>query len=53
MSNQIKIFVYGSCHFSGKNENDDAVGNGSYAFVITENVNTFVTKTINAKSPSS
>lgn len=35
MSNQVKIFVYGSCHFSELLDGDEAVGNGGYGVVIT------------------
>jgi ribonuclease HI len=37
MTEQIKIYVYGSCHFSERLDNDDAVGNGGYGIVITSN----------------
>jgi ribonuclease HI len=37
MTKEIKIYVYGSCHFSERLENDDAVGTGGYGIVITEN----------------
>src|SRR5258705_14008881 len=37
MKNQIKIYVYGSCHFSERLDNDEAVGNGGYGVVITSN----------------
>lgn len=37
MSNQVKIYVYGSCHFSERLESDEAVGNGGYGIVITSN----------------
>jgi len=37
MRNQIKLFVSGSCHFSGHLENDEAMGNGGYGVVITSN----------------
>ena len=35
MPEEVKIYVYGSCHFSERLENDDAVGNGGYGIVIT------------------
>ena len=37
MTNRIKIYVYGSCHFSERLDNDEAVGNGGYGIVITSN----------------
>lgn len=37
MTAELKIFVYGSCHFSERLDNDDAVGNGGYGIVITSN----------------
>jgi ribonuclease HI len=37
MTEQIKIYVYGSCHFSDRLDNDDVVGNGGYGIVITSN----------------
>ena len=37
MTEQIKIYVYGSCHFSERLDNDDAVGNGGYGIIITSN----------------
>jgi hypothetical protein len=37
MTNQVKIYVYGSCHFSGRLDTDEAVGNGGYGIVITSN----------------
>lgn len=37
MTEQLKIYVYGSCHFSERLNNDDAVGNGGYGIVITSN----------------
>lgn len=37
MRNQIKLFVSGSCHFSGHLENDEAIGSGGYGVVITSN----------------
>jgi ribonuclease HI len=35
MTEELKIYVYGSCHFSERLDNDDAVGNGGYGIVIT------------------
>lgn len=37
MTNQIEIYVYGSCHFSERLDSDEAVGNGGYGIVITSN----------------
>lgn len=37
MTNQIKIYVYGSCHFSERLDSDETVGNGGYGIVITSN----------------
>jgi ribonuclease HI len=37
MSNQVIIYVYGSCHFSERTEGDEAVGNGGYGVVISSN----------------
>jgi ribonuclease HI len=37
MTNQVKIYVYGSCHFSERLDSDEAVGNGGYGIVITSN----------------
>lgn len=37
MTNQVKIYVYGSCHFSERLESDEAVGNGGYGIVINAN----------------
>jgi ribonuclease HI len=37
MTKEIKIYVYGSCHFSERLENDDAVGTGGYGVVICLN----------------
>lgn len=37
MTNRVDIYVYGSCHFSGRLDNDEAVGNGGYGIVITSN----------------
>jgi ribonuclease HI len=35
MTEEFKIYVYASCHFSERLESDDAVGNGGYGVVIT------------------
>jgi len=37
MTEEIRIYVYGSCHFSERLENDDAVGTGGYGIVISSN----------------
>lgn len=37
MINQVKIYVYGSCHFSEWLDGEEAVGNGGYGIVITSN----------------
>lgn len=37
MPDQIKIYIYASCHFSERLDNDEAVGNGGYGVVITSN----------------
>lgn len=37
MSEEIKIYVYGSCHFSERLDNDEAVGIGGYGIVISSN----------------
>ncbi|MBK6937539.1 MAG: hypothetical protein IPH18_12115 [Chitinophagaceae bacterium] len=37
MKNEVKIYVYGSCHFSERLDSDEAVGNGGYGIVITSN----------------
>ena len=37
MTNQVKIYVYGSCRFTERLYNDEAVGNGGYGIVITTN----------------
>ena len=37
MTKQVKIYVYGSCHFSERLDSDEAVGNGGYGIVITAN----------------
>jgi ribonuclease HI len=37
MKEEVKIFVYGSCHFSERLDSDEAVGNGGYGVVISVN----------------
>ncbi|MBS1663515.1 MAG: hypothetical protein JST68_20910 [Bacteroidetes bacterium] len=37
MACEIKIYVYGSCHFSELLDNDESVGTGGYGVVITSN----------------
>lgn len=37
MTKQVKIYVYGSCHFSERLDSDEVVGNGGYGVVITVN----------------
>jgi ribonuclease HI len=37
MTDVIKIFVYGSCHFSERLDSDEVVGNGGYGVVINVN----------------
>lgn len=37
MKNEVKIFVYGSCHFSERLDSDEAVGNGGYGVVLCTN----------------
>ena len=37
MKDQVKIYVYGSCHFSDRINNDEPVGNGGYGIVICKN----------------
>lgn len=37
MTDEIKVYVYGSCHFSGRLDTDEAVGNGGYGVVINMN----------------
>src|SRR5579871_6550256 len=37
MTNQVKIYFYGSCHFLERLDSDEAVGNGGYGIVITLN----------------
>lgn len=37
MPDQIKIYIYGSCHFSGSVSDNDIAGNGGYGIVININ----------------
>lgn len=37
MTDEVKIFVYGSCHFSERLDIDEVVGNGGYGVVICAN----------------
>lgn len=37
MPDDIKIFVYGSCHFSERLDSDEIIGNGGYGVVINVN----------------
>ncbi|MBA2330202.1 MAG: hypothetical protein H0V91_11355 [Flavisolibacter sp.] len=37
MTEEVKIYVYSSCHISERLENDDAVGTGGYGIVISSN----------------
>lgn len=37
MTDEVKIFVYGSCHFSERLDSDEVVGNGGYGVVICVN----------------
>ena len=37
MKDDVKIFVYGSCHFSERLDSDEIVGNGGYGVVISVN----------------
>jgi ribonuclease HI len=37
MTDEVKVYVYGSCHFSGRLDTDDAVGNGGYGVVLNVN----------------
>jgi len=37
MRDEVKVYVYGSCHFSGRLDTDDAVGNGGYGVVLNVN----------------
>ncbi len=39
MRDDVKIFVYGSCHFSQLLDSDEVVGNGGYGVVVTINGN--------------
>lgn len=35
MTDKVKIFVYGSCHFSERLDSDEVIGNGGYGVVIS------------------
>jgi ribonuclease HI len=37
MTDEVKIFVYGSCHFSERLDSDEVFGNGGYGVVICVN----------------
>lgn len=37
MADEIKIFVYGSCHFSERFDSDEVFGNGGYGIIINVN----------------
>jgi ribonuclease HI len=37
MIDEVKIFIYGSCHFSKRLDGDEALGNGGYGVVICTN----------------
>lgn len=37
MTNEVTIYVYGSCHFSERLDSDETVGNGGYGIVINSN----------------
>lgn len=37
MTDEVKIYVYGSCHVSGQLDSDETVGNGGYGVVINVN----------------
>jgi ribonuclease HI len=37
MQNEVKIFVYGSCHFSEQLDSDEVIGNGGYGVIINSN----------------
>ena len=37
MTDEVKIYVYGSCHFSERLDSDEVVGNGGYGIVINTN----------------
>jgi len=37
MTDEVKIFVYGSCHFSERLDSDEVVGNGGYGVVVCAN----------------
>jgi ribonuclease HI len=37
MTDEVKIFVYGSCHFLERLDNDQVVGNGGYGVIVNIN----------------
>jgi ribonuclease HI len=37
MADDVKIFVYGSCHFSERLDSNEVIGNGGYGVVIDVN----------------
>lgn len=37
MTDEVKLFVFSSCHFSERLDSDEAVGNGGYGVVICVN----------------
>lgn len=37
MKNRVTIYVFGSCHYTGRSDSDDAIGNGGYGAVIIVN----------------
>lgn len=37
MTDDVKIFVYGSCHLSEQFDSDEVIGNGGYGVVINVN----------------
>ena len=37
MTDEVKLFIYGSCHFSERLDSDEVVGNGGYGVVICVN----------------
>lgn len=37
MTDEVKLFIYGSCHFSEQLDSDEVVGNGGYGVVICVN----------------
>lgn len=34
MTDEVKLFIYGSCHFSERLDSDEVVGNGGYGVVL-------------------